>query len=1028
MHVVLHALWSSRRLHCWAECPQRWRQRAATPSSNAGVVDHDFALPAQDLAEHLADVGGQPSQCTLNLPRDLLGPCPSDRLAVALARVERTDDPWLGAVRVPTVSLSASEAVKWLLAVRAGQHADDFELGHDLRFLAEVARFAVDRVADQRVLPSMRLDADGRLTASWRPWLHDEEGAECLAGLLMTMPPAARAVDDAIGPDAWPRLSDALGGMVDAIVRQRLIREDFMDALEDRTIDDPHVAWLHGLLGDASALPVTGEDAVRLFRDVRGWLVRLDELAGLAELRLRLDLEAPDSTDQPWMVQVGLVPRHDSDTLLPAADIWAETPEVVQAAGDSDSQEVLITELGAAARIWPALDQLLGEATPEAVSLSTAQAWLFLGEYRPLLEDAGVVIRVPEWWGDVESQLGLRLSLDALDDAPNGLETRVAYRWIVAVGEQRLTLDQLLNLQQSGERLVRVEDRWVEINPEQLAAAIELVKAEEDNEASLLEALRLAGGGDDCTAGMAVLGVEATGWLQGLLDAPEDAKLEQVQQPELFTGSLRPYQKTGLSWLSFLDRHGLGACLADDMGLGKTVQLIALLQWERQAGRLVGPTLLVVPTSVVGNWRRELERFAPELEVHIQHGPERPLGDALASIAADADVVITTYALVARDRESLEPIEWHRVVLDEAQSIKNPPTKQAGAIRALSSTRRVALTGTPVENRLTELWSIMDFCNPGFLGDQGEFRRRFARPIERHRDDSAAADLRRLVQPFILRRLKTDRTVIDDLPDCVETREHAVLTAEQATLYREAVEEMLGSVDQSEGIQRRGLILALLGKLKQICDHPVLAVKGEDAVTQAVSEGDPGTLARRSGKVVRMLELLEEVLANGERALVFTQYRRMGRLLASMIEHQLESRTLFLHGGTPVPKREKMIETFQNPEGDAPVFVLSLKAGGLGLNLTAANHVFHFDRWWNPAVEKQATDRAFRIGQTRTVHVHPFVCTGTLEERIDRMLEEKTELAERIIGTGEDWITEMSTGQLRDLLTLREDAFQEVEV
>jgi SNF2 family DNA or RNA helicase len=422
-----------------------------------------------------------------------------------------------------------------------------------------------------------------------------------------------------------------------------------------------------------------------------------------------------------------------------------------------------------------------------------------------------------------------------------------------------------------------------------------------------------------------------------------------------------------------------------------------------------------------------LERFSPELSVHIQHGADRPLGDNLACVAIDVDVVITTYALVARDRESIEPIEWHRVVLDEAQSIKNPPTKQAVAIRALKAPRRVALTGTPVENRLTELWSIMDFCNPGFLGDQSGFRRRFARPIERHRDATAAADLRRLVQPFILRRLKTDRTVIDDLPECVETREHAILTAEQADLYQQAVDGMLGNVDHSEGIQRRGLILALLGKLKQICDHPVLAVKGEGAVTQAVSEGTIGGLVRRSGKAMRMLELLDEVLANGERALVFTQYRRMGRLLAAMIEHEFESRTLFLHGGTPVPKREKMIESFQNPESDASVFVLSLKAGGLGLNLTAANHVFHFDRWWNPAVEKQATDRAFRIGQTRTVHVHPFVCTGTLEERIDKMLEEKMELADRIIGTGEDWITELSTGQLRDLLTLREDAFQEIE-
>ena len=1027
MRVVLHAQWSVGRLYCWAECPDRWRQRAEALSGAVGTIDHDFAVPAEELLERLGAAGAAPDACILNMPRDLLGPCASDRLAVALARIERAEDPWMGAVRVPAVAMDAHTAVQWLLHVRNSGLSTDMEAGHDLRFLAEVAVFAVDRVADQRVVPTMKLDGEGAVTASWRPWLQDDEGAERLGVLLAAMPPAARAAADSLGDQAWPRLADALGAMVNAIVRERLVREDFIDALEGRSCDDPHVVWLHGLLGQGDAVPATGDDAVKLFRDVRGWLGRLDDLAGNTDLRLWLDLSSPDAAADPWTVHVGLVPRHDPDLLLSAADIWQETPEVRQAAGDADPQEALITELGAAARIWPAMDALLNQAAPESLQLTTAEAWLFLGEFRPLLEDAGVKIRVPRWVGQDDARLGLCLSMEALDEAPNGLETRIAYRWIVAVGEQRLTLEQLLHLRQSGDRLVRIEDQWVEVDPEQLDAAIALLEAGDAQEASLLEALRLAGGGDAATAGMPVLGVEANGWLKGLLGTPDDETMEAIDQPEAFRGDLRPYQRMGLSWLSFLDRHGLGACLADDMGLGKTVQLISLLQWERAAGRLCGPTLLVVPTSVVGNWRRELERFAPELRVHIQHGPERPLGDALAVVAADSDVIVTTYALVARDRDSLEPLEWHRVVLDEAQSIKNPPTKQAGAIRALNASRRVALTGTPVENRLTELWSIMDFCNPGFLGDQPTFRRRFARPIERHRDDTAAADLRRLVQPFILRRLKTDRTVIDDLPDCVESREHAVLTPEQAGLYQEAVDDMLGQVDRSDGIQRRGLILSLLGRLKQICDHPVLAVKGEDAVTSAVSEGDPGTLARRSGKSVRLLQLLEEVLANGERALVFTQYRRMGRLLAAMIEHQLECRTLFLHGGTPVPKREKMIETFQDPEGDASVFVLSLKAGGLGLNLTAASHVFHFDRWWNPAVERQATDRAFRIGQTKTVHVHPFVCTGTLEERIDRMLEEKTELAERIIGTGEQWITELSTGQLRDLLTLREDALAGVD-
>jgi SNF2 family DNA or RNA helicase len=464
------------------------------------------------------------------------------------------------------------------------------------------------------------------------------------------------------------------------------------------------------------------------------------------------------------------------------------------------------------------------------------------------------------------------------------------------------------------------------------------------------------------------------------------------------------------------------------MGLGKTVQLIALLQHERRdlpEGSGFKPSLLVVPTSVMGNWARELNRFAPELKLHVQHGPSRPSGDAFVEAIEDADVVITTYALVVRDRESFEAIKWHRVVLDEAQYIKNPPTKQTTAIRALNTSRRIALTGTPVENRLTELWSIMEFCNPGYLGEVSDFRQRYARPIERHRDGVQAEHLRRLVQPFILRRLKTDRNVISDLPGCVETKEYATLTKEQCELYEDVVKQKMDNVDRSSGIQRRGLILSLLGQLKQICNHPA-QMSEKDELNRLVSPDGSALrqLSVRSGKAKRMMTLLEEVLATGEQALVFTQYRRMGKLLAGMIEHDLGCETLFMHGGTPVPRRQRMIDRFQSADGTAPVFVLSLKAGGLGLNLTAANHVFHYDRWWNPAVERQATDRAYRIGQSRTVHVHKFICIGTLEEQIDQMIEDKAALAENIIGAGDDWLTEMSTEQLRELLHLKPSAME----
>jgi SNF2 family DNA or RNA helicase len=432
------------------------------------------------------------------------------------------------------------------------------------------------------------------------------------------------------------------------------------------------------------------------------------------------------------------------------------------------------------------------------------------------------------------------------------------------------------------------------------------------------------------------------------------------------------------------------------------------------------PSLVVAPMSVVENWQREARRFAPSLSALVHHGPERLTGDALVERAGQVDLFITTYALVNRDQDHLRRVAWGRIVLDEAQNIKNPGAKQSQAVRSLNAARRIALTGTPVENRLSELWSIMQFCNPGWLGSIDRFRRRFAAPIEKRHDKARRERLRALVQPFVLRRLKSDPTVTADLPPKVESKEFCVLTPEQAALYQAVVNEMLGEVDRAEGVRRRGVVLAMLVKLKQICNHPaqLTIAGGEDEGLRELASPDPA----RSGKSTRLLEMLDEALSAGDQVLIFTQFRKMGALLSSMIMHAFDRETLFLHGGTPQKMRQQMIDRFQKADGSSPVFILSLKAGGVGMNLTAASHVFHYDRWWNPAVENQATDRAHRIGQTRTVQVHKFVVAGTLEERIDQMIEEKTELAQTIIGAGDQWLTELSTNQLREILRLRPEA------
>jgi len=487
--------------------------------------------------------------------------------------------------------------------------------------------------------------------------------------------------------------------------------------------------------------------------------------------------------------------------------------------------------------------------------------------------------------------------------------------------------------------------------------------------------------------------------------------LQELPSPGDFVGVLRPYQTRGYSWLAFLRKWGLGACLADDMGLGKTIQAIALLLRQREETKDgLPPALVICPTSVVGNWKREIGRFAPGLRVMVHHGSDRTHGEDFAAAAQAHDVVISTYGLARRDVDDMKQVAWSDVILDEAQNIKNPHAKQTRAVRSLEAANHIALTGTPVENRLSELWSIMQFLNPGFLGSQTGFRQAFALPIERYQDQAATERLKGLVGPFILRRLKTDPTVIRDLPDKLEMKVYCDLTAEQATLYEAVVKESLERVDSAdeESIQRRGVVLGALMRLKQVCNHPAQFL------------GDGSSLPGRSGKLDRLGEMLEEALSVGDRALVFTQFAEMGHMLRAHLQSLFGVEVLFLHGGTPQKQRDRMVARFQRAH-DASIFILSLKAGGTGLNLTAANHVFHFDRWWNPAVENQATDRAFRIGQTRDVQVHKFICAGTLEEHIDELIESKKALAESVVGAGESWLTELSTDELRDVMQLRRD-------
>jgi SNF2 family DNA or RNA helicase len=503
--------------------------------------------------------------------------------------------------------------------------------------------------------------------------------------------------------------------------------------------------------------------------------------------------------------------------------------------------------------------------------------------------------------------------------------------------------------------------------------------------------------------------VSASGGLNDLMEHLNGrAAFANLQQPEGLQGTLRPYQRNGYSWLSFLKQRGLGACLADDMGLGKTIQTLALIQKDWSEGER-RPVLLVCPTSVIGNWFKEARKFAPELPVLIHHGAGRKRAGKFAAEVANQAIVLSSYQLLHRDEALLREVEWGGLILDEAQNIKNAETRQSRAARSLRSGYRIALTGTPVENNVGDLWSLMEFLNPGLLGSHSGFRKSFFVPIQVYANQAVAAKLKRITGPFILRRLKTDKSIISDLPDKLEMKVFCNLTKEQASLYEAVAKEAQDAIENAEGIERKGLVLATLLKLKQVCNHPAQFLKDKSAIGE------------RSGKLARLTAMLEETLEIGDRSLIFTQFSEMGEILQRHIQEVFGTEVMYLHGGTLKKQRDLMVERFSDPAGPR-IFLLSLKAGGTGLNLTSANHVFHYDRWWNPAVENQATDRAFRIGQMKNVQVHKFVCAGTLEEKIDEMIERKKDVAGRVVSTGEAWLGQLSNAELRDVLTLRKDA------
>ncbi len=1068
--LALHAIWrADQRLALWAEDVRRWQRQPAFPRQPAPLTTHPYALDGDGLRAAIAGIGpglgwlaGQATTgtTTLLLPTrsgtvlpspELCGPAWASEISGAAGGDERCAST-LVAWTVPGLLLACEEAAQllgelWPTPSTLGSRLADGDevdvwLGASLRWLTRAHDLAWRTVHRGRVLPSL-VGGSARWVA-----VPDAGDWQQMLVVAAVAPPVVRAEQRPSHPGGRPAadvLTDVLAAMVDAEVRLELrtlaplVRPGRSAGPTSPTAAE---AWLGALVSTRPTLRADEVELRTLESRIQAWHRSEPAPAGPVRACFRLVEPVGADDDDPvggpsdtWSLELLLQPTAEPSLLVDAADVWGGGPAM---AGVNRSvpwaRDLFEEEIARAARLCPLLRFALRDDRPGTLTLDREGAVQFLSESAPDLLAAGFGVFLPTWWGHGTGVGMVLVARTAGVSQPGAVETTsvldrdvvVSFNWRAAIGGLRLSEDDLHALAAAGQRLVRLRGRWVEVDHSQVMAALAFLAREQSGTLSVADLLRVVIEPPRLPEGVPFGGVDAEGWLGELFSGAAEVRTADVAVPDWFGATLRPYQQRGLDWLQLMSRLGLGAVLADDMGLGKTTQLLALLAVERAAGAS-GTTLVVCPMSLVGNWQRETARFAPRLRVHVHHGAQRLDADGLAAAVRDADVVVTTYGLVQRDVGALASVTWRRVVLDEAQHVKNSATQQAKAVRALPASHRVALTGTPVENRLADLHAILDQSNPGMFGSPAGFKDRYAAPIERDGNEAALAALRRLTAPFVLRRLKTDPAIARDLPDKQEMTVWCNLTAEQAGLYRAVVADMVAKLRERRRAGRRGVVLSALTRLKQVCDAPSLAL------------GDSTPLAGRSGKVARLEEILEVALAEGDKALCFTQYAAFGAMLAPHLARRLGVEVLFLHGGSTRQERDAMVARFQaghggddgdggHGSGGPPVMLLSLRAGGVGLNLTAANQVIHVDRWWNPAVEDQATDRAFRIGQRRDVQVRRLICVGTLEERIDAMISGKRALAGSVMAGGEDWLSDLSTDALAELVALSADAVSEQDL
>lgn len=1037
---LLHALWDGDGLVLWAD---DWCLADRQTPVDQPLV-HPFALPRQDLHRCLSNRKRLP-QAPLKPVHRLLS-LPSRDLRRSRRRRGRSRgsgsewEIWSGlpllageaipeAVseqcqwwpwRIEGLKLAIADLPNWLNGLPlSGEHPD---LGSELRWLAHLQRWCLSLMARGRWLPVVEATGD-QCHARWQPLLNREDDRYRLETMALHMPQVLLSGHDPLNTLACRRPEQQrlqVAGIVAALLDIQM-RVAFTPLEEG--LDDLLDSWQQALASVEGSLNGDADGVERLQVATNHW--RQGVTGQLAPARACLELQAPatrqgeEQENNHWPLRFGLQAAIDPTLWLDAEAIWAAGDNAVHV-GEipvEKPSQLLLEGLGRALSAFEPLERGLEGATPSSMDLTPAEAFVLVRTASRRLRDLGVGVKLPATLGGgLAGRMGLSIQADLPPESRGfSLGESLQWRWTLMIGGQPITLNQLERLSAQKSPLVNHGGQWVELRPGDIKAAETFCL--EEPRLSLEDALRLTGSNLETLQRLPVHRFEAGPRLQQVLEQYHHHKQpDPLPAPEGFCGQLRPYQERGLGWLAFLYRFGQGACLADDMGLGKTIQLLAFLQYLKVQKELKRPVLLVCPTSVMTNWHREARHFTPELRVIEHYGSRRP-GTAveLASALRGVNLVLTSYGLLQRDLDILGSYGWQGVVIDEAQAIKNSTSKQSAAARELSCVGQkscfcIALTGTPVENRVSEIWPLMNFLNPRVLGEEGFFRQRYRLPIERYGDMSSLRDLRRRVGPFILRRLKTDQSIISDLPEKIELNEWCGLSDEQRRLYRKTVDETLEAVARAPLGERHGRVLGLLTKLKQICNHPALVLQEQEV---------SGDFGRRSAKLQRLEEILDELMAVGDRALLFTQFARWGHLLKQYLEQRFQGEFPFLHGGSSKSERQGMVDRFQQDPRGPQLFLLSLKAGGLGLNLTRASHVIHIDRWWNPAVENQATDRAYRIGQTNRVMVHKFITSGSLEENVDRMIREKARMAEDVIGGGEDWLAGLAINDIKDLVSLQ---------